>query len=140
MAYTARHAGKVNEKGELVLADPSAWRAAVARHKGRDVWVTVVRQQHLRTMPQNRYYHGVICDLIAGYIGETREDTHALLKQKFLPTREVELLDGQKLTMPPSTRLLNTEQMAAYIDSIKRWAAQFLGLSIPDPNEVEVTL
>lgn len=140
MSYTARHAGRVNDKGELVLADAMAWRAAVARHRGKDVWVTVVRQQHNRTMPQNRYYHGVVVDMIAGYIGESREDTHELLKAKFLPARSIELLDGQGLTMPPSTRGLNVEQFSAYVEQVRVWAAQFLGLSIPDANQVEVAL
>ena len=140
MGYTARHSATVSDKGEVVFADSQAWRAAVARHKGRSVFVTIARQQHNRTMPQNRYYHGVVVDMIAGYIGESRDETHALLKQKFLPTREVELLDGQKLTMPGSTRLLTVEQMTAYIEVIRVWAAQFLGLSIPDATQVEATL
>lgn len=122
------------------MADPSAWRAAVARAKGRDVWVTMVRQQHNRTMSQNKYYWGVVVDMIAGYIGESPQDTHALLKAKFLPVREVELLDGQRLTMPPSTTLLNVEQFTTFIEAVRVWSAQFLGLSIPDANQVEVTL
>ena len=139
MSYAVRHAGTIRA-GQLVLADPSAWRAAVARHEGRQVFVTLVRQQHLRTMPQNRYYHGVVVDAVAGYIGESREETHALLKEKFLPRRQVELLDGKTLEMPPSTRLLTVEQFTEYIEQVRRWAAEWLHLSIPDANEVEAVL
>lgn len=140
MGIAARHAGTVTDTGELRLSDPVAWRAAVSRHRGRQVWVTVVRQQHNRTMPQNRYYFGVVVDLIAGYIGEGRDETHELLKAKFLPARDVELLDGQRLTMPPSTRNLTVEEFTAYIERVRVWSAQFLGLSIPDANQVEVML
>ena len=139
MSYAVRHAGTVKE-GQLVLADPSAWRTAVARHEGRQVFVTVVRQQHLRTMPQNRYYHGVVVDSIAGYIGESREDTHELLKEKFLPRRRVELLGGQFLEMPPSTRHLSVEAFSEYVEQIKLWASEWMHLSIPDANQVEVSL
>jgi len=139
MSYAVRHAGTVT-KGQLILADPAAWRAAVARHEGRQVFVTVVRQQHLRTMPQNRYYHGVVVDSIAGYIGESREETHELLKEKFLPRRRVELLDGKFLEMPPSTRHLSVEAFSAYVEQVRVWAAQWLHLSIPDANQVEVSL
>lgn len=139
MSYAVRHAGTVKQ-GQLVLSDPTVWRAAVARHEGRDVFVTVVRQQHLRTMPQNRYYHGVVVDTIAGYIGESREETHELLKERFLPRRRVELLNGQFLEMPPTTRNLTVEQMTEYIERVRVWAAQWLGLSIPDANQVEVNL
>ena len=139
MAYAARHAGRVKQ-GQLILADPVAWRAAVARHEGRDVWVSVVRQQHARTLPQNKYYWGVVLAEIAGYIGEGRDETHELLKAKFLPSRRVELLDAQVLEMPPSTKRLTVEQFTEYIESIRRWAAEWLHLSIPDANEVEVSL
>lgn len=138
MAYAARHAGRV-KAGQLVLADPVAWRAAVARHEGRDVWVTVVRQQHARTLPQNRLYWVWVSE-IAAYIGEGREEAHALLKGMFLPPRDIELLEGQRLTMPPSTRLLSVEGMSEYMDRIQTWAATFLGLNLPDANQVEAVL
>lgn len=139
MSYTARHAGKVT-KGQVVFADPVAWRAAVAKHEGRDVWVTVVRQQHARTMEQNRYYWGVVVDSIAGYIGEGREETHELLKAQFLPGREIELLDGKRLKMAGTTRVLSIEEFTGYIERVRVWSAQFLGLSIPDAGQVEATL
>jgi len=137
---TKRHAGRVNEQGELILADPSAWRLAVSRNKGQDVWVTMIRQQHLHSVSQQRYYFGVVVDMIAEFIGETREETHELLKSEHLPQREIELLEGTKLTMPPTTRNLSVEQYTEYIERCRRWAATFLGLSIPDANELEVKL
>jgi hypothetical protein len=137
MAYTPRLPGRVKD-GQLVMADPVAWRTLLARHNGREVVVTVTRVQHLRSLPQNRYYHGVVVDMIAGYIGESRDETHELLKSRFLPVRRVELLDGQFIEMPPTTRLLTVEEMTAYIEQVRVWAAQFLGLSIPDAGEVEM--
>ena len=138
MAYVARHAGKVNDQGKVVFADPSAWRATCARLKGRLVWVTVRRQQQIRSPQANRYYFGVVVDSIASYIGESAEETHELLKSKFLPGRSVELLDGKTLEMPPTTRHLTVEQFAEYLNRVKQWAAEWLGLSIPEPGEVEV--
>lgn len=140
MAYAARHAAKVNDTGVVAFSDPSAWRAVCARHKGRQVWLTIVRQQHMRSPNANRYYWGVVVEEISGFIGESRDDTHELLKAKFLEPRRIELLDGQHIEMPPSTRLLSVEAFAEYVQRVKVWAAQFLGLSIPDPGEVEVTL
>ena len=138
MSYAARYAGRV-KGGQLVLSDPVAWRAAVARHEGRDVWVSVVRQQYARTLPQNRLYW-VWVSMVADYIGEGRDETHALLKAQFLPARDVELLDGKRLTMPPSTRLLTVEGFREYMDKVQVWAAQFLGLALPDGDQVEAVL
>lgn len=138
--YAKRHAGRISDKGELVLSDPAGWRADVSRHKGRDVFVTVVRQQHQRSPNQNKYYWGVVVEEIANYIGESREETHELLKQAHLPERPIELLDGKHLTMPPTTKTLNVEEFAAYVERCKRWAAEFLGLVIPDAGQVQVRL
>ena len=137
MSYVPRLPATVTNDGQLAFADPVAWRVLLARHRGRDVWVTVSRQQHNRTMPQNRYYFGVVVEMVAGYIGESRDETHALLKEKFLPRRRIELLNGKFIEMPPSTRELDVEQFTAYIEQIRVWAAQWLGLSIPDAGQVE---
>lgn len=141
MAYAARHAGKVDDKGMLILADPTAWRAACARHRNRQVWVTVVRQQHNRSMQANKYYWAVVVETVAAYIGETREETHALLKAYHLPSRSIETLEGKILDgVPPTTRTLSVEQFSQYVERVKVWAATYLGLSIPDANQVEVAL
>lgn len=91
-------------------------------------------------MSQNRYYWSVVVAEIAAFIGETSEDTHELLKAQFLPGRDIELLDGQTLKMPPTTTRLSIEQMTEYIETVRRWAASFLGLSIPDAGQVEEKL
>src|SRR5574343_920409 len=128
MSHALRHAARVDEKGVLVFADPPGWRRAVARNRGYQVWVTVTRQQHLRSMSQSRYYWGVVCRDVADYVGESREDTHQLLKAMHLPKRTVELLEGQKLEMPGTTTTLTVEEMSEYIERCRVWAAQFLGL------------
>ena len=137
MAYVPRIPARVDEQGQLRPADPVAWRAYLARNRGRDVWVTVRRQQHTRSMSANAYYWGVVVDSIAGYIGESSEETHEALKARFLPARHVELLDGKTLDMPASTRLLSVDEFSAYIEQVEAWAAQWLGLSIPEPGQVE---
>ena len=140
MAYIPRIPARVDEQGQLRPADPVAWRSYLARNKGRDVWVTVKRQTKHHSDSQRSYYHGVVVDMIANEIGESHEDTHELLKEKFCPRRQVELLNGKFLEMPPSTKNYSTEEYTAHIEKVRQWAASFLGLSIPDPNEVEVAL
>lgn len=139
MATALRHAGRVTDKGVLVLADPSAWRRAVARHRDRAVWVSVVRQQAARTLPQNRLYW-VWCAEVGDYVGEPAKTIHEYFKQMFLPTREVELLEGQRLVMPPTTRTLTVEEFSEYMRQIQTWAAQFLGLALPEAGALEAVL
>lgn len=135
----ARHFGHVDEKGVLVMADPSNWRVAVARLRGRDVFVTVNRVQHARTLSQNRLYWVWVGE-IANYIGESREAVHGLLKDQFLERREIELLEGQRMKMPPTTRTLTIEQFSDYMRDIQTWAATFLGLALPEAGALEAVL
>ena len=139
MPIAVRHAARVDDKGQVVFADPAAWRAATARHHGRDCWVTITRQQHARTLPQNRLYWVWVRD-IAGYIGEDDKIVHEYLKAMHLPVRDVELLDGKHLTMPATTRLLTVEAFAEYMERVRVWSATFLGLPLPDASQVEAVL
>jgi hypothetical protein len=117
-----------------------AWRQYLNRNKGHDVWITVRRQTRLHSDNQRAYLHGVVVEMIAGEIGEGHDETWALLKEKFCSRRRIELLSGKFLEMPPTTRDYTVEQMTELIERIRVWAATFLGLSIPDPNQVEVVL
>lgn len=140
MSYVPYIPAHVDEQGMLRPADPVAWRSYLARQRGRDVWVTVKRKMKPHTDNQRSYYFGVVVNMIAAEIGESVDETHALLKEKFIPRRQIELLNGKHLEMPATTRFFTTEEFTDYINRIKVWASQFLGLSIPDANEVEVTL
>ena len=92
-------------------------------------------------MQANRYYWGVVVETVAAYIWETREDAHALLKAHHLPQRSIETLEGKVIDgVPPTTRNLSVEEFSAYVERIKVWAATFLGLHIPEANQVEVSL
>lgn len=104
------------------------------------MWVTVTRQQHARTLPQNKYYWSVVVDSIADHIGEDRDTVHEYLKRQFIGDRDIELLSGQRMTVPARSSLLSVEEFTAYIERVRVWSAQFLGLSIPDANQVEVML
>jgi hypothetical protein len=142
VAYVPRIPARVDDQGQLRPADPVAWRSYLNRNKGRDVWVTVKRQTKMHTDRARSYYHGVVVEYIANEIGESHDETHAMLKQRspVLKARRIETLSGKELEMPPRTRDLPSDVYAAYVDETMRWAATFLGLYIPTPNEVEVSL
>ena len=55
---------------------------------------------------------------------------HEELKRMFLPKIG-------KLNIVKSTSSLNTAEFTDYIENIRLWAAQELGVYIPDPNEAE---
>ena len=142
MAYIPRLPGRVDEQGQLRPSDSVAWRAYLLKNANRDVWITVKRQTKLHSDNARSYYHGVVVEYVANHIGESHDETHEMLKHRspILKARRIELLDGKHLEMPPSTKDLPSDVYAAYVDETMRWAAEWLGLYIPNPDQVEVAL
>ena len=102
--------------------------------RGQMVAVTVDKLRKKRSSDQNRYYWGVVIEMIAaecGYrSGEEKEAIHLEMKRRFLPT-------NGPLRLPASTEKLSTAEFAEYVEAVKRWAAEYLKIYIPEPNEVD---
>lgn len=95
-----------------------------------------------RTSPQNRYYWGCCLPLVKdglqgiGYREvKTNEDAHEVLKYLFLkkviPNEET----GEVIETLGTTTKLSTTEFNEYIDQIIQWAAEYLSIQIPLPNE-----
>lgn len=102
--------------------------------RGQTVEVTVERRRKLRTQEQNAYYWGVVVKMIADECGyrtaEEQQGVHVALREKFLPRKG-------KLQIASSTAALDTAQFTDYIEQVRQWAAEDLGIYIPDPNEAK---
>jgi hypothetical protein len=127
--------GKV-EKGKFIAEDPRAFRSAFFGHEGKRVRVTVERFRNRRSTEQNRYYHGIVVPAIGKAIGEQdMESVHEMLKAEF--NYEILVIGNKEMKVPRSTAKLETVAFSEYMEKVRMWAAKFLELYIPDPNEVE---
>lgn len=91
-----------------------------------------------RSNEQNRYYWGVVIDLISEHTGFNREEMHEVLKHKFLrQTVWVPLRNGikEQSIITKSTTKLTTLQFEEYLREIRQWAAEEMSISLPEPNE-----
>lgn len=96
------------------------------------VAVVVKRYERIRSLPQNKYYWAVIVAMLAEHCGYDRQEMHESLKAQFLSFHDP---DTGLLRIGSTTRL-STIKFIAYNERIKRWAAEFFGLYIPDPKRV----
>ena len=123
------------EDGKLIFFDPEKFRRLLESLSG-PIELVFRKVKSPRSSQQNRYYWGVIVKILADELGYSPEDVHFALRMRFLAPPE-----GQKgkesLVLPKSTTALSTKEFEGYQEEIRRWAAEFLGISIPDPNEVE---
>lgn len=86
-------------------------------------------------MSQNKYYWGVVLQVLSEWSGHEPEELHDYFKTQFLEECDRDLPGGTRISVHPSTRALEVEEFSAYVERVKRWAAGER-VYIPDPNEV----
>lgn len=123
----------VEEDLTLRFLNVAAWKTHLLKFKGKTVQVTAENLRKVRSTEQNAYYWGVVVRMIADHCGyrtaEEVQGVHEELRRKFLTGHG-------PLSVTPSTASLSTEEFSEYVEAVRRWAADELGIYIPDPNEV----
>ena len=96
---------------------------------GQRVEVIIRKPRTKRSDVQNSYYWGVVIELLSKELGYDKDELHEILKYKFLQS------NAMGMPYVKSTTKLSTGEFEEYLSKIKRWAAEFLHIVIPDPNE-----
>ena len=120
------------DSGMFVADSPPSLRNAYAAFDGKPVEITIGPITKKRSNPQNSYLWGVVYKLISDETGDDAESVHHAMRSMFLADT------GRVVVKVKSTSKLTTVEFQQYVREIQRWAAGFLGLYIPDPNEEEM--
>jgi len=125
------------ERGKLKCSAFVEWLAAPGRES-----VTIIASdtKPKRSTPANRYYWGVVVELIYLALKESgwevnREGTHELLRVRFLSEDKPIGNDGEFVTRVKSTTELDSVEFGTYIECCKQFAAEYLNTVIPEPND-----
>lgn len=129
------------ENGQIKL--PGArMRAEIARaFPGKQIEVTVRRKRKHRSEPQNRYYWGVVVPMIQSGIKDlgdlvTTEQVHEFLKMRYLKKQKINEATGEVIyEVARSTASLTTVEFMDYIAHCIQFAAEYLGVNVPEPLE-----
>lgn len=112
--------------------------AQIGKLKG--LWELHLKPRRLtRSLNQNAYWWAAIvkpfCDWLNDEWGESvdMEQAHEMLKQKILGIKFVEI-DGQAITIPQSSRTLNTEEFGVLIEEAASWLAKFCHIVVVPPE------
>lgn len=99
-----------------------------------------LKEMKMRSLPENRYYFGVVVKVLSDHLGYTLNEIHDILKNMFLS--EVRYVDTKKgikeIRVPKSTTELTTISFEQYLSDIRQWASVELSCYIPVPNETEI--
>lgn len=127
------------QNGEL--KNQSSFRKSIAGLNGK--YLQKITKANQRSLAQNAYYWKIIVPLVFDGLrnmgfDEVRymDDAHEVLKSLFLKSQIVNHDTGELLVEKVgSTTKLSTVLFMDYIDSIIKWAAEYLNIQIPFPNE-----
>ena len=144
MSLTARHAGRISDDGShLFLRSLSAWRAAIRRQKGREVYLELHRAQEPTTEDQHGYYRAAILPLLAeewgwGDPGELHRELKRLHLPKIIPIEEWprHRVGREEVVCLPSMADMTKEQTSAFIQAVLDQAAD-AGIAVPPPRGKE---
>lgn len=145
-----RHYGTTDKEGKVSWENYEMIVDDIRKRKNRMIYLEVFSDYNKRTTSQNRYYWGVVIELIFADMVEKgnelpddsagREIVHEFLKKRFLEY-QFEFVDKWGVvttkTITKSTSRLSTVEFNEYIDKCVLFATEFLDLIIPSPERVE---
>lgn len=118
---------KVDARGQML-------DALVDWHDG-PVTITIEEQKATRSQQANAYYWAVVVKQLAAYSGTTPDETHEVLKLKFL-SKEIAFANGNgevvaEFVIGGSTRQLDSTAFYDYVERIRQWSLEALEVYIP---------
>ena len=126
--------------GDLRFSQRSSFLSDLKQLKDGDYILSIERKKRKRSLSQNAYYWGVVVENVKSGLLDigyrmTKEDTHEFLKGKFHIIEKVNENTGEILKAVGGTSEMTTSQMMDYFSEITQWAAEYLNIQIPQPNE-----
>jgi hypothetical protein len=130
------HVGRVT-RGRLDI-DRDAMAAGIRRLPDGWVTVSIAKGKPKRSDRANAYLWACLYDVIAEHTGHEPEEIHEIAKGLFLP-RTVSVLDGNgtivgDYVIGGTTTTLNPEDFGHFIERLRAWALETLGVRTEDPD------
>ena len=131
------------KNGKLKVINSRLFKSEVGKLPDGSYTLIIEKQYNRRSNPQNAYLWGVVYPIVRDGLIDTGFDefkqdydlemTHELCKFRFLKT-EIVSEDGEVMEIIGSTRRLRTVEFMEYLNSIGKWASEYLSVFIPEPD------
>ena len=118
---------------KLKFDTPEQFLVYLSGFENKRFQLDLQREKHVRSLSQNKYYWGVIIEILSNNFGYDKEEMHEALKFKFLKRHE----DTDLVTVG-STAKLSTAEFTEYIDDIIRWSSTEYQVVIPSADGIEI--
>jgi hypothetical protein len=130
--------GYITDDGKLTIHNRIAVEEWAMQNPGRNVLIKFEKRGSKRSLPQNKYYHAVVVQMVMMGLREigyclSHDETHFFLKQKFNPV-QLPGNSGLLIELPGTTTQLNKTEFSEYIERIAQFAVEYLNVEIPPAN------
>lgn len=138
MSEKLTYTGRV-ENNRLILPGAKMRKEIAQAFAGKEIEVQVQRKRKHRSNLQNSFYWGVVVPMVQAGIKElgdmvTTEQVHEFLKMRFLKRQRIDEQTGEVIyEYAQSTAALTTVEFMEYISHCQQFAAEYLGVTVPDP-------
>ena len=128
------------KNGKLELKQRSVFYSDIEKLKDGEYILTLEKKTKKRSLSQNAYYHTVVVPIVCDGLNDvgyrvTRTETHEFLKGRFAREEKVNEKTGEVMEIKGRTSNMTTSKMMDYFSEITQWAAEYLKVQIPQPNE-----
>ena len=100
----------------------------------------IVGKRKLRTDDQNGWLWGCVYPILlyalneAGWEFTNVDQVHEFFKAQFLKERMINKHTGEIIEFPNSTAKMDTLVFSTYVDKLRDYGEEYLGIRIPDPD------
>ena len=120
--------GKI-KKGKLILNNKDKFNLELKQFEGKDIIIKIEERSPNRSKEQNSLWWKWM-DLIGMEVGYTKEETHQLMKYRFLK-RSVVNIDGYEETIIKGTSTLTHKEFSALMNNVHFFANDTLNINLP---------
>lgn len=128
-------------KGSNTILNMADFRAAFDQMKDGKIHIAM-KDYRKRSIPQNAYYWCVVVPMVRKALYDTgwddiqtNDDAHEVLKRQFIRKKLVNKETGEVVIIAGKSSLLTIPEFNDYIERICKWAAEYLSIVIPSPNQ-----
>ena len=134
------HAHVREDKLEIIELDN--FKKFLSQRVGDLITLDLEKVYSKRTPKENRYYHGVVIQILADYWGfdvripEELEEVKRLIYAEHLTSKvRISRDRRRKITVTRRSSDLNTKEFEKLMEDIRIWAQLKFNVTIPEPNE-----
>ena len=125
------------EGGKLKLNSRASFEEGVRVLPDGMYVLALTKDKPPKSRQLEKWIHGVAVNMIATETGQDPEDVWEFLKLKFRP---IPVIIGDELVFVGKSTAglkMTVEEQQRFKEQIQAWAAEFLNINIPDPNETD---